>query len=149
MQKWAAAVFGVGAIVGTLIAGATRHPAPDRYGLIILADFFAFGLIFVLMNAVPVTWFIASAIFMSAVVDGYVTVLIVTWTQQRIPREKLGRVMSVIMMASQGLFPISAAIAGALAEWNLALMLLGTGTVMLAVTLLGLCSQTIRRLGHP
>ena len=70
------------------------------------------------------------------------------WTQQQVPREKLGRVMSVIMMASQGLFPISAAVAGVLAGWNLTWMLLGAGSVMVAITFLGMASRTVRRLGH-
>lgn len=141
--------LGVGAILGTLIAGATRHPAPNRFGLIILADFLAFGLIFIVMTSFPNTWFIASTILAASVLDGYLIVLMITWMQQRIPREKLGRVTSVIQLASQGLFPISAAVAGALAEWDLTRMLFGAGMIMVGVTLLGVSSQTVRRMGHP
>ncbi|MEJ2089349.1 MAG: MFS transporter, partial [Gammaproteobacteria bacterium] len=140
--------LGVGAIIGTVLAGTTRHPAPSRFGLLILADFLGFGVIFLLMTQHPDTWFIASTVLAASVLDGYLTVLMVTWFQQRVPAEKLGRVMSVIMTASQGLFPISAAVAGVLAEWNLTLMLLGAGCVMVSVTLSCLFSQTVRRMGH-
>jgi hypothetical protein len=140
--------LGVGSIIGSLLAGVTGHPDPRRLGLILLADFLAFGVVLMFMTAVPATVPIASAVLLAAVIDGYVIVVLTTWTQQRVPREKIGRVMSVIMMSSQGLIPISAAAAGALAGWNLSGMLLGTGIVMLAITVLGACVPTVRRLGH-
>jgi MFS family permease len=139
--------LGVGAIVGTLLAGSTTHPPAHRYGLIILLDFAGFGVILMTMTLVPNTWFIASTVFAASIIDGYLIVIVITWIQQRVPAEKMGRVMSVIMLASQGLFPISAAVAGVLAQWNLMLMLAGTGGVMLLVTLVGLCSRSIRRMG--
>jgi hypothetical protein len=51
------------------------------------------------------------------------------------------------MLASQGLFPISAAVAGVVAGWDLRVMLVGAGLTMLAVTAAGLASRTIRRMG--
>ena len=140
--------LGVGSIFGTLIAGITGHPAPHRIGMLLLIDFFGFGLVMMFMTWVADTYLIAGAVLVAAIVDGYVIVLIITWTQQQVPREKLGRVMSVIMMASQGLFPISAAVAGVLAGWNLTWMLLGAGSVMVGITFLGMASRTVRRLGH-
>lgn len=140
--------LGIGSIVGTLIAGMTTRPPAHRLGLILLVDFFAFGLVFIFMTLFPDTYLIAAAVFMAAIIDGYIVVLLITWIQQRIAKEKLGRVMSVIMMAGQGLFPISAAAAGALAGWDLIGMLLGAGWVMIGVTLIGLAIPAARRLGH-
>ena len=140
--------LGVGSIAGTILAGVTGHPAPARLGVLLLLDFLAFGLLFVFMSFFPDTWLIAGAVLVAAVLDGYVIVVLITWTQRRVATEKLGRVMSVVMMASQGLFPFSAAGAGALAELSLTGMLLGAGSLMVLVTLFGFSFRTVRRLGH-
>jgi hypothetical protein len=140
--------LGVGSIAGTILAGVTGHPAPARLGVLLLLDFLAFGLLFVFMTFFPDTWLIAGAVLVAAVLDGYVIVVLITWTQRRVATEKLGRVMSVVMMASQGLFPFSAAGAGALAELSLTGMLLGAGSLMVLVTLFGFSFRTVRRMGH-
>ena len=140
--------LGVGSILGTILAGVTTHPPPSRLGLILLLDFFAFGCLFLFMVQVPETWPIAMVVLFSAVVDGYVIILIITWIQQRVAKEKLGRVMSVIMLASQGLFPVSAAAAGALAGWSIGGMLTAAGWVMIGITLSGILLPGVRRMGH-
>lgn len=140
--------LGIGAIIGTVLAGITRHPPPAKLGLVLLVDFFAFGVVFIFMTQFPNTYFAAAGILLAAIIDGYIIVLLITWIQKRVAKEKMGRVMSVIMMASQGLFPISAAAAGALAGWDVTGMLLGAGCVMVGITALGLLVPTVRRMGH-
>ena len=143
------AALGVGSILGTILAGTTSHPPPHRLGMLILVDFLGFGLIMVAMYVVQVTSIIAALVLLAAVVDGYLIVMLITWTQRRVPPEKLGRVMSVIMLASQGLFPISAAGAGMLAGYDVLGMLLAAGVLMVAVSLAGLGWRTVRRMGYP
>jgi predicted MFS family arabinose efflux permease len=140
--------LGVGSIMGTLIAGMTRHPAPSRMGLILLVDFLGFAGVFLFMVRVPDTVLIASVVLVAAIIDGYIIILLTTWIQKRVAKEKMGRVMSVIMLASQGLFPLSAAGAGALAEWSLTGMLTGSGWLMIAILLIGLTLPGVRRMGH-
>jgi MFS family permease len=141
--------LGIGAIIGTIIAGTFRHAAPHWLGTILLLDFLLFGSIMIAMVFLQDTWLIAGVVLIAAIVDGYVIILLVTWTQQNVPGDKLGRVMSVIMLAGQGLFPLSDAGAGMLAAWDVKTMLLLAGAVMIAVCLFGLMSRTVRRLGHP
>ncbi len=100
------------------------------------------------MTLVPDTTLIAAAVLLAAILDGYIIVLLITWIQQRISMEKMGRVMSVIMMATQGLFPVSAAAAGALAGWDVVGMLRVAGLLMIGITVLGLLIPVARRLGH-
>jgi hypothetical protein len=47
----------------------------------------------------------------------------------------LGRMMSLLMLSSTGLFPISQAIAGALSKWNLTLVFALPGVLVLLLTL--------------
>jgi hypothetical protein len=141
--------LGIGAIVGTIIAGSFKHAAPHWLGTILLLDFLLFGGIMIAMVFLQNTWLIAALVLIASIVDGYVIILLVTWTQQNVPGDKLGRVMSVIMLAGQGLFPLSAAGAGMLAAWDVKAMLLFAGAAMIAVCLFGFMSRTVRRLGHP
>jgi hypothetical protein len=46
----------------------------------------------------------------------------------------LGRMMSLLMLASTGLFPISQATAGALSKWNLTLVFALPGVLVLLMT---------------
>ncbi len=143
------AALGVGAIFGTLIAGTTRHPEPHRLGTILLIDFLIFGAIMITMTYTNELWLIAAMVLVGGIVDGYVIILLITWIQKRVPSEKLGRVMSVIMLFGQGLFPVSSAIAGVVAGWDLLFMFLAAGLIMMACTLLGLAIRPVRRMGHP
>lgn len=140
--------LGVGSIIGTLVAGMTTHLPPRYLGPILLVDFCVFGLIMVFMTQVPETSLIAAVVLVSAVLDGYIIIVLMTWLQQRVPAEKMGRVMSVIMVGSQGTFPVSAAVAGALAGWSVDGMLMGAGAIMVGVTALGLTARTVRRTGY-
>lgn len=140
--------LGVGSIIGTFVAGVTTHVSPRYLGPILLVDFCVFGLIMVFMTQVPQTALIAAVVLVSAVLDGYVIIVLMTWIQQRVPAGKMGRVMSVIMVGSQGTFPVSAAAAGALAGWSVDGMLIGAGAIMVVITVLGLTSRTVRRTGY-
>ncbi len=140
--------LGVGSILGTLIAGMTRHPDPARMGLILLVDFLGFAVVFLFMVRVPDTTLIAAVVLLAAIVDGYIIILLTTWIQKRVTKERMGRVMSVIMLASQGLFPLSAAGAGALAAWSLTGMLTGAGWLMIGILLIGLALPGVRRMGY-
>jgi len=54
--------------------------------------------------------------------------------QSSAPKEMLGRMMSLMMLSSTGLFPISQAIAGALSKWNLTLLFALPGALVLLMT---------------
>jgi MFS family permease len=139
--------LGVGSIVGAIIAG-SRKPLPYHWlGKLLLIDFMIFGAIMLLMAQVQVLVVISGVVLVAGVLDGYVTVFLTTWLQQHVPAERLGRVMSVVMFVGQGLFPISAAAAGAIAGWDLLFMLMLGGTLAIAMSLFGLAIRQVRRLG--
>ena len=46
----------------------------------------------------------------------------------------LGRIMSLLMLASAGLIPISQAIAGAVITWNLTLLFIAAGGLIVLMT---------------
>ena len=78
---------------------------------------------------------------------GYGNLLGMTWIQSRIPRQLMGRVMSLLMVGSMGLIPVSQLIAGALVQISLEGLLAVSGLGMAVLTLAALGSARIRGLG--
>jgi MFS family permease len=139
--------LGVGSIIGAIIAG-SRKPLPYHWlGKLMLIDFMLFGAIMILMANVHELAIITSVVLVVAILDGYLIVFFTTWLQQHVPAERLARVMSVVMFVSQGLFPISAAAAGAMAGRDLLLMLMLGGALAVATSLIGFSFRQVRRLG--
>ncbi len=78
---------------------------------------------------------------------GYSNITYITWLQRRIPRQLMGRVMSLIMFGSVALVPVSMALAGALVKISLDAVLLGGGLGMAGLAVVGLMSPSVRRMG--
>ena len=139
--------FGLGALLGAILAG-TLPRLPQRFlGVLVLADttvlgtsFFVYAWTSQLEAAMAIT-------ALCGLLDGYFVVLVISWLQLRVPRELLGRVMAMIMFFNSGLAPVSAALAGVLISLSMTGLFLGAGICMIALSLLGLALPVVRRLG--
>lgn len=141
------AASGVGALIGIIIAGSVRPIAENKLGLLILIDFALFGAALIGIT-LSTELIVLCAIFAApAIMDGYMSVLMITWLHQRVPKERMGRVLSVIMFCAVGLAPISAALAGWLIRWDLSAVMLGSGIVMWVSVAFGLLLRPVRRMG--
>jgi len=67
--------------------------------------------------------------------NGYVAILMFTWMQTNTPKDMLGRMMSMVMLAGNGLVPISQAISGAVIKWNLEALFVSAGALVVFVAL--------------
>ena len=104
------ACFGVGSLIGTLAAA--RFSGLRRPAIAACAGYVAGGLA---LTLVPFLGGLAGAAAAVAVFGGmgmFGNVIIITLLQQWAPARLLGRVMSLIMLASIGTFPASAALSG-------------------------------------
>jgi MFS family permease len=86
------------------------------------------------------------ALLVMGATAGVANVHIVAWIQQRIEPAVRGRVMSVLMLAMFGLMPVSLAIAGILVAWNLKLMFLLAGAVMVVVSAFTAAQRPVREI---
>ncbi len=69
--------------------------------------------------------------FVLGVLNGYLSILLITGLQRNTPREMLGRIMSMVLLANLGLMPLLQALAGATLRWNiLALFLVASGMLL-------------------
>jgi MFS family permease len=83
-----------------------------------------------------------------AVCTAYGDIILITLLQQWAPPELLGRVMSMIMLASMGSFPVSVAISGFLVDKFGPEPFFPVGAVTLTLAVIyALCRPEIRTLG--
>lgn len=127
--------FSAGSLVGFIAAGALPRPGGQVIRAILIALLLAFSLVVGTLGYSPSTALDVALMAMLGIGDGYVSILMFTWIQNRTPRQMLGRVMGLLMFANSGLVPLSQALSGALGKWDLDMMLVIAGTLSLAVTL--------------
>ena len=81
------------------------------------------------------------------VLGGFVQVAVFTWIQQRVPRELLGRTMSLFMFIFMGLAPLAAVVAGWIASRvTLATLFAGSGLFLVGAALLAWLFTPMRTL---
>ena len=126
--------LGLGALLGSLLAGAVRPPKnPVRVaGLLALAQAGLLGV----AGAVPATWLLAALFLGVGVANSTGNVLLMTFVQVTTPAEFRGRISGVLLLASFGLFPVSAFLAARLAQGAGASAVFFVGAALVAVAAL-------------
>jgi MFS family permease len=136
------AAASAGAVLGSLVAGSM--PRVHRRGLVVLGLTASLGLE---VAALCLVYNLAAAIVLALAIGAsasYLGVINISWLQERSEPELTGRVMSLAVLASIALDPISFALAGVLVEVNLRATFVGAGTLLLITATLGAASQTMR-----
>ncbi len=137
--------FGGGALVGAILGGTL--PSPRKLGIVAMSLIAIAGVglgLFGIVNNLLIG--VVVAIGMGLAV-GYVNVVSISWLQKRIPAEKMGRVMSLVMLGSFGLGPISNFIAGTLVDSHLTLMFAASGLILALMSIYSLTNREVRAMG--
>jgi MFS family permease len=103
---------GAGALLGMAASGIGGRRRAGNLGMTLLLIDGIVGLLLVPLGGITAAW---QGVLINAVIGvlgGYVQVAVFTWIQQRVPRELLGRTMSLFMFIFMGLAPLAAALAG-------------------------------------
>ena len=136
-----AAAFGLlmsasagGNLVGYLIAGSLPRASGKAMRMILIALLAAFGVVVGSLGFIPSTWVDCSLLLLLGLGNGYIAIILFTWMQTRTPKEMLGRIMSLLIFSSTGLVPISQAISGAVSKWDLNVLFVSAGILVLLVT---------------
>ena len=131
--------FGGGALVGAVLAGSLG--APRRQGVVILSIAAVLGLAIALIGLVPAAALVAIVLVIAGLGVGYINVLVIAWLQARVDPAMLGRVMSLVMLGSVGLAPVSLALAGLLVDEHATALFVVAGAAVLAAVLSGAASR--------
>jgi MFS family permease len=126
--------FAGGNLVGFLLAGILPRPAGKTMRLFLIALLTQFGIATGVVGFVSLTWLDFVLMLLLGLGVGYITIILFTWIQTRTPRTMLGRIMSLLMLASAGLLPVSQAVAGAVSTWNLTLLFTAAGGLIVLMT---------------
>lgn len=141
--------FGGGALLGMVLAGTLPRPTGRRMGptLLVITGFMGIGL--ALLGSVASTVAAAGIALVMGGANGYVNVLFVTWLQGRTPPALLGRMMSLLMFAMTGLFPVSVALSGVISRSSATGLLVGAGIILVGLVLLMvLFNPAVRKMGN-
>ncbi len=140
--------FAGGNLAGFLLAGILPRPDGQTMRLGLLALLSVFGVALGLMGFITATWLDVGLMVLLGLGNGYITIMLFTWVQTRTPRNMLGRMMSLLTLSSAGLVPISQAIAGSLGAWNLTLLFVLAGGLILGMTIWTACQPALVTLSH-
>jgi MFS family permease len=138
---------GAGALLGMAMSGiAGKRRAGNLGTTLLLIDGIA-GVLLVPLGAITASWQGMLINVVIGVLGGFVQVAVFTWIQQRVPRELLGRTMSLFMFVFMGLAPLAAALAGWIASRvTLTTLFGGAGLCLVGAALLAWLFTPMRTL---
>ena len=138
------AAWGVGATAGALGAGFVK--VPRRFGWLVVAFCAWIGIGLVVVGTLPSLLPAAVTLGVSGIATGVINTYGVSWLQRRTDPAMQGRVMSLVMLASMGLTPVSYAASGAIADVNPTLLFVVSGGVILLCAVGAAASRSVRSL---
>ena len=130
------AAWGGGALVGAIVGGSVTHV--PRFGTVMLVIACLIGVGFAFVGLAPTVEIALAIIAPMAILIGFINVQYFAWLQRRVAEDVRGRVMSLVMLGSIGLAPVSLAIAGALVDLGfVTFMYLAAGALVVGAALVG------------
>ena len=138
-----------GNLLGIILCGALPKLPPGWVKIFIVGLFAAFGLGLIALGQITATWMGFVLLLILGVGNGYLGIMLITAIQRRTPRELLGRIMGLVMLANLGLLPISQALSGALGRWSVSILMAAGGVGMLLLTLWLLGQSGLELMGTP
>jgi MFS family permease len=129
------AAYAGGNLGGYILAGVLPKPNGRGLSIFLLVQLAAFGVGLAILGWITQTWIGSAMMFLLGLGNGFTVIVIFTWIQQRTPKEMLGRMMSIVMLASMGLVPLSQVLSGMVSRWNLTGLFALGGSLILLTTL--------------
>ena len=133
--------FSIGVLIGTLTAGAVRLKQAGLISLLLVA---AEGVFMVGVGYASTLGLVCGLWLLIGFGAGFGSLNFITLTQKRVAKDMLGRFMSLIVLTEVGLTPISNALAGMLADWNVTALFVVAGVVLTLTTLLAAMNGNLR-----
>jgi MFS family permease len=123
-----------GALLGSITAGIRKQRTHRGWTMLLASAGVGAGI--AALGVLPNQLSMAAVLVATGIIGGYNNIVLISWFQQRVEHEFMGRVMSVLMFGWVGLMPVSYPVAGAFAQWSINGMFLicglaAVGTVML------------------
>jgi MFS family permease len=127
--------FGGGNLLGIVASSTMIQRLNHRLGTFMVGVIVSFGVGLGLLSFVASLPAAFAIMLVMGAGNGVLGIALITFLQRKTPREMLGRVMSLVMLASLGLQPISQALTGAAIKVSLLGLFAGVGILMMIVAL--------------
>ena len=141
------AAFGAGALAGSVLCGATGGRIGGSGMLTGLIGVMGAGLVVLgVAPSLPLAIVVLAAMGLGV---GYANVLVITWFQRRTEPAMLGRLMSIVFLASSVSSPFSFALSGILADTIGAGLFVAAGVLVVATVLVVAITRAMPDFGEP
>lgn len=138
---------GIGVLVGSALSGLAAKLMRGRLGIMVLTFDCLNGLVLASLALVQATPQAAMLLSCIGGLGGMVQVSTIAWIQQRVPKELMGRTMSIMMFIVMGLGPLSGAVAGILLRViSLPALFAGAGLTLTVTALVFLSNSQLRNI---
>jgi MFS family permease len=108
------------------------------------------GVLLMGMGAASAAWQGALLMLVMGALTGFIQVAVFSWIQRRVPREMLGRTMSIFMFIIMGLAPLAASLTGLAMQYlSLDQLFIGAGAFLLLGALLAFLLTPMRVMNDP
>ena len=133
--------FAIGALVGTLTAGAVHLKQAGVVSLLLVA---VEG-VFMIGIGYAASLVLACGLWLlTGFGAGFGSLNLITLTQKRVAKPMMGRFMSLMALTEVGFIPISNALAGLLADWNVTALFVLAGALLTVTALLAAMNGNLR-----
>jgi MFS family permease len=139
--------FGGGSLIGYAAGAMLPAPRPERFAVAVIGAISVAGIGLASLAPMQSTILAAFVTGAAGMALGYGNLLGMSWSQSRVPPQLMGRVMSLLMLGSMGLVPVSELVTGATVQVSLEGTLVVAGLAMAAVSLGSLLLPTVRHVG--
>jgi MFS family permease len=128
--------FGAGALLGAILAGSVR--SVPKLGAVVLSIAVLLGIGLGLIGTAPSVPVVLAIVAPMGILIGFVNVQVIAWIQSRGAESMRGRVMSLVLLGSVGLAPVSLAATGVLLDLGAASLTFAfAGAICVAAALAG------------
>jgi MFS family permease len=139
--------LGAGMLLGIILAGTLPRLNPKYMGMVLLSLMCIPGVGLVIFGFTTTLLLAAALVAGMGAFQGFAIIQYTSWIQLRTPPELLGRVMSMMILASIGLIPIAQTLAGVLFKFSTTWVFVGAGVIMTLVIGLVAIRPEMRAMG--
>lgn len=140
--------FAGGSLLGIVLAGALPRPKGKGMSTFLVVLLAGFGVSLGFFGFIRSTWLDFALMLLLGAGNGYIAILMFTWMQANTPKDMLGRMMSMVMLAGSGLVPISQAISGGLIKWSMETLFVSAGVLIVLVALWAAAQPGLKMFGE-
>jgi MFS family permease len=119
-----------GNLLGIILCGVLPKLKQQMLKVFLVAMFLLFGLGTASLAWIGSSWLAFAVMLVMGILNGYLSITLITGLQRNTPREMLGRIMSMVVLANLVFMPLSQTIAGAVLRWNVPLLFVAAGVLM-------------------